>query len=111
MNKKHISPHDNDESAAGARKEGHMGSDNHSSQSHDHQLKTGVPESYISEKGDRIVIETNYIPGADRCQMIFERVGRTGEWVMSLCWPGTPKIRINASQAQQLSYGLRIAPA
>jgi len=74
---------------------------------------TGIPKSYISEDGKRVVIETNYHPSVDRCQMIFKRAwlpnGKAG-WELSLCYPGTPMIHLDDEQAVQLAYGLRNAP-
>lgn len=71
-----------------------------------------VPQSYINDNGNRIVIETNYMPSAERCQLIFERSvfndGKKG-WKVSLCCPGTPPFRLTDEQATQLAYGLRNA--
>jgi hypothetical protein len=58
-----------------------------------HMTNPKIPPATINENGTRIVIETNYMPSADRCQMIFERIGLgNGErgWKISLCWPGIP---------------------
>lgn len=61
----------------------------------------------ISERGDRVVIESFNLDTRERRQLIFKKA--PGGWELHICYPGVGPIPISFAQANGLAYVLRAA--